>query len=95
MDLDLPVLIRPLEVEFDGVGQYRHAETVQDLAVMLLAGKWPEGKGKKFHAALWRSMEAIEWYVDAATARQAFVEAAHEVGMHVLPDDTEEMKQAS
>ncbi|MEK1896351.1 MAG: DUF982 domain-containing protein [Rhizobium sp.] len=95
MDLDLPVLIKPLEVEFDGVGQYRHAETVQDLAAMLLGGKWPEGKGKKFHSALWRSMEAIEWYVDADTARQAFVEAAHEVGMHVLPDDTEEMKQAS
>jgi hypothetical protein len=95
MDLDLPVLIRPLEVEFDGVGQYRHAETVQDLAVMLLAGKWPEGKGKKFHAALWRSMEAIEWYVDADTARQAFVEAAHEAGMHVLPDDTDELKKAS
>ncbi|TCM79248.1 DUF982 domain-containing protein [Rhizobium sp. BK068] len=65
MESDLPVLIKPLEVEFNGVGQYRHAETVQDLAAMLLGGKWPEGKGKKFHAALWRSMEAIEWYVDA------------------------------
>ncbi|CAN7652344.1 DUF982 domain-containing protein [Rhizobium sp. LjRoot258] len=95
MDLDLPVFIKPLEVEFDGVGQYRHAETVQDLAAMLLGGKWPKGKGKKLHAALWRSMEAIEWYVDADTARQAFVEAAHEAGMHVLPDDTDEMKQAS
>jgi hypothetical protein len=40
-------------------------------------------------------MEAIEWYVDADTARQAFVEAAHEAGMHVLPDDTDELKKAS
>jgi hypothetical protein len=34
MESDLPVLIKPLEVEFNGVGQYRHAETVQDLAAI-------------------------------------------------------------
>ncbi|MDP9810156.1 hypothetical protein J2W42_003017 [Rhizobium tibeticum] len=62
---------------------------------MLLGGKWPKSAGGKFHTALWRSMEAIEWYVDADTARSAFVEAAHEAGMHVLPDDTPEMKKAS
>ncbi|MDP9809337.1 hypothetical protein J2W42_002185 [Rhizobium tibeticum] len=95
MDQDLPVFIKPLEVEIEGAGQYRHAETVQDLAAMLLGGRWPEGKGKKFHTALWRSMEAIEWYVAADTARAAFVEAAHEVGMHVLPDDVAEARKAS
>ncbi|SEH87471.1 Protein of unknown function [Rhizobium tibeticum] len=92
---DLPVFIKPLEVEIDGIDQYRHAETAQDLAAMLLGGKWPKSAGGKFHTALWRSMEAIEWYVDADTARAAFVEAAHEVGMHVLPDDMAEIKKAS
>ncbi|CCM76455.1 DUF982 domain-containing protein [Rhizobium mesoamericanum] len=86
MNEDLPVLIKPLEVELNGVGQYQHAETVQDLVKMLMGGKWPGG-GRKYHNALWRSMEAIDWYIDASTARAAFVDAAHEAGMHVLPDD--------
>ncbi|MCS0459955.1 DUF982 domain-containing protein [Rhizobium favelukesii] len=94
MDLDIPVFIKPLEVEIDGHGKYRHAETVQDLARMLLS-KWPGSEGEKFHSALMRSIEAMEWYVAAATARSAFVDAAHEAGMHVLPDDMDEMKKAS
>ncbi|MDP9810157.1 hypothetical protein J2W42_003018 [Rhizobium tibeticum] len=36
MDIDLPVFIKPLEVEINGVGQYQHAGTVQDLTAMLL-----------------------------------------------------------
>ncbi|EPE97188.1 DUF982 domain-containing protein [Rhizobium grahamii] len=94
MDIDLPVSIKPLDVEINGPGQYRHAETVQDLVGMLMGGRWPKG-GANYHTALWRSMEAIEWYVDGETARIAFVEAAHEVGLHVLPDDMAEMKKAS
>ncbi|MBW9117699.1 DUF982 domain-containing protein [Rhizobium cauense] len=94
MDVDLPVFIKPLDVELDGTGKYRHADTVQDLVGMLMGGKWPK-QDSTFHTALWRSMEAIEWYVDADTARQAFVDAAHKAGMHVLPDDEVEMKKAS
>jgi hypothetical protein len=40
-------------------------------------------------------MEAIDWYVSAETARGAFVDAAHEAGMHILPDDQAEMRKAS
>ena len=94
MEIDLPVFIKPPEVEIDGHEKYGHAETVQDLARMLLS-KWPGSEGEKFHSALMRSIEAMEWYVDAATARSAFVDAAHEAGMHVLPDDADEMKKAS
>ncbi len=43
---------------------------------MLMGGKWPEG-GRKYHYALWRSMEAIDWYIEAYTDRAAFVDAAH------------------
>ncbi|MEK1874565.1 MAG: DUF982 domain-containing protein, partial [Rhizobium altiplani] len=48
----------------------------------------------KFHSALMRSVEALEFYTDADIARAAFVDAAHEAGMHVLPDDIAEMKKA-
>ncbi len=94
MDVVLPVFIRPLNVDIDGIGKYRHAETVQELAQMLVGGKWP-ANGKAFHSALWRSVEAIECYIDGETARCAFVEAAHEAGLAVLPDDQVEMKKAS
>ncbi|MBW9117724.1 DUF982 domain-containing protein [Rhizobium cauense] len=90
MDVDLPVIISPLDVEIDGIGKYRHADTVRDLVGMMIGGKWPEG-GRQFHNSLWMSMEAIEWYVDAETARRAFVDAADEVGMHVFA----EMKKAT
>jgi hypothetical protein len=94
MNIDLPVPIKPLAVEINGLGQYQRADTVQDLVKMLLGGKWPGG-GKKYNNALWRSMEAIDWYVSAETARGAFVDAAHEAGMHILPDDQAEMRKAS
>ncbi|WP_409564041.1 hypothetical protein [Rhizobium sp. RHZ02] len=40
-----------------------------------------------------RSVEALEFYTDADTVRAAFVDAAHEAGMRVLPDDMAEMKK--
>lgn len=85
--------IAPLHVEIEGIARYRQAETVEDLAAMLLSG-WTGTKGPPFHHALVSSLEALEFYTDAKTARAAFVEAAHAAGMHVLPDDMEEMKMA-
>jgi len=87
------VHIKPLEVEIDGAGKYRHAETVEDLVKLLMGSSWPEG-GKQYHSALWRSMEALDSVTEADIARDAFVDAAHEVGMHVLPDDMAEMRKA-
>ncbi|QFY62985.1 DUF982 domain-containing protein (plasmid) [Rhizobium grahamii] len=95
MDADLPVFIKPLQVEIDGTGRYRKADTVGQLAAMLLSSKWHHRGGTKFHSALMRSVEALEFYTDAETARAAFVEAAHEAGMHVLPDDVPRMKRVS
>ncbi len=94
MNTHLPVFIEPLQVEIDGIGRYRAAETVDQLASMLVGGKWHH-RGSKFHSALMRSLEALEFYTDVETARAAFVAAAHEAGMHVLPDDVAEMKKAS
>jgi len=95
MNTDLPVFITPMHVELDGVGRYRKAETVEQLAGMLLSEKWHRRGGAKFHDALMKSIEALEFHADADTARAAFVDAAHEAGMHILPDDMAEMKTAS
>jgi len=95
MNADLPVFIKPLQVEIDGMGRYRKADTVDQLAAMLLSSKWHHRGGNKYHSALMRSVEALEYYVEADVARKAFVDAAHEAGMHVLPDDVADIKKAS
>ncbi|KQV80016.1 DUF982 domain-containing protein [Rhizobium sp. Root1220] len=94
MDGKIPVFISPMQVEIEGTGRYRQANTVEDLAAMLLSGKWHGPKGSPFHRAVVSSVEALEFYVDAETARAAFVEAAHEAGMHVMPDDMAEARKA-
>jgi len=37
----------------------------------------------------------MELYLDPESARDAFVDAAHAAGMHVLPDDMPVMQKAS
>jgi hypothetical protein len=86
--------IAPLHVEIEGIARYRQAETVEDLAAMLLSSTWTGAKGPPFNRALVTSLEALEFYTDAKTARAAFVTAAHAAGMHVLPDDMDEVKKA-
>ena len=88
------VPIVPLQVEMGGMGRYEPAETVERLSGLLLSSSWPGAKGAPFQRALVSSLEAHELSTDATTARKAFVDAAHAAGMHVLPDDMEEMKQA-
>ncbi|WP_225039814.1 DUF982 domain-containing protein [Rhizobium sp. T1470] len=58
---------------------------------MLLGSKWKSRPS--FHRALMASLEALDFYTDAATARAAFAIAAHEVGLHILPDDREKMQK--
>jgi len=92
---DLKVLLRPLHVEVDGIGRYRQAFSVDDLAALLMGG-WPPSAetDSASHRALATFLDAMELYVDAETARAAFVRAAHAAGMHVLPDDIAEMRKA-
>ncbi|EPE96959.1 DUF982 domain-containing protein, partial [Rhizobium grahamii] len=78
--------IKPMHVEIDGMGRYRKVQTVQELADMLMSGSWHH-HGGKFHRALSTSIRALELHSNAHTARSAFVDAAHEAGMRILPDD--------
>ncbi|MBX4860148.1 DUF982 domain-containing protein [Rhizobium ruizarguesonis] len=91
----IPVPVRPLHVEIDGMGRYRQAYSVEDLAALLLGDGWPRAdKTSHFHRAVATSLDAMELYLDPEIARAAFVNAAHAAGMHVLPDDMAEMKKA-
>ena len=82
-----PVPIKPIQAEVDGIGRYRSAHTVSDLALMLM-NRWPpQAQGHAFRRALATCLEALEGQSDAERAREAFVDAAHEAGISVLPDD--------
>jgi hypothetical protein len=50
---------------------------------------------RQAHRALVTSIEAMQLYLDASSAGAAFVDAAHASGMHILPDDVEEIRKAS
>jgi len=86
--------IEPLEVEINGIGQYALAETVEEM-IMYLTDKWPDKSKPAFHIALARSIDAMVFAAEPEAARAAFVAAARAAGMHVLPDDIEEMRKAS
>jgi glycine/D-amino acid oxidase-like deaminating enzyme len=86
--------IAPLHVEIDGVGKYAEANTVEDLAALLTSLEWPDKRPREFHRALVSSFDALDHVIEPASARQAFVNAAHAAGMHVLPDDVAELKKA-
>lgn len=95
-NLQIPIPIRPLHIEIDGMAKYRQARSVEDLAAFLLSEQWPhlENDPAAFHHALATSMDAMQLYLDPEVARKAFVEAAHASRMHVLPDDVKEKKKA-
>lgn len=91
-----PIPVRPLYVEIDGLGRCRQAFSIDDLAA-LLCDSWrrDERSSSGFHRALATSLDAMELYLDHEVAREAFVNAAHAAGIHVLPDDLSEMRKAS
>jgi hypothetical protein len=53
--------------------------------------EWPvQAKGDAFRHALAVCFDAMETQSGASRARKAFVAAAHEAGISVLPDDAPE-----
>ena len=86
--------IAPLDVEIDDVGKYAPASSVEDLTALLTSLEWPYTKPKEFHRALVSSFDALDHVIEPSAAREAFVNAAHAAGMHVLPDDMAEVRKA-
>ena len=82
------VPIKPVLVHIEGIPNDRYAATVENLMGMLMSDGWP----KRTNDIVWRKalsscMSAITTQSDGARARKAFIEAAHEARIHVLPDD--------
>jgi hypothetical protein len=86
--------IAPLDVEIDGVGKYVPASSVEELTALLTCLEWPDKSPREFHRALVSSFDALDNVVSPQAAREAFVDAAHAAGMHVLPDDMAEIRKA-
>jgi hypothetical protein len=83
-----PVPIKEISVEIHGIGGYRNVHTVADLASILISDRWPKKAGNTaFRHALAQCLSALENQGGRNRARKAFVEAARDVGITVLPDD--------
>jgi hypothetical protein len=62
------------------VGQYRRVGSVREAAECLI-DRWPKNRGVAYLAALHACLDALRGTVSTETARQAFIEAAREVGI--------------
>lgn len=81
------VPIMPVSVRVTDLSLCRFAATVEDLMGMLLSDRWPEKASPVYRSAVSRCMDAISLQSDGEKARWAFIEAAHNAGIAVSPDD--------
>jgi hypothetical protein len=81
------VPIMPVSVQVTDLSPYRFAATVEDLMGMLLSDRWPEKASPVYRSAVARCIDAISMQSDGDKARGAFVNAAHDAGIAVSPDD--------
>lgn len=80
--------IEPVHAEIHGVGQYKTLLRVGDLAEALLNFFPEEGRGEDYETALMACLDCMEGGdTFPSEVREAFVAAARECGITVLPDD--------
>lgn len=80
--------IDEIEAEVYGAGKYRTITTVAGLADVLLYSFPTKGCGDDYHTAMLACLDCLqEGDTNAIEAREAFVAAARECGVSVLPDD--------
>ena len=78
--------IAKLKAKVYGAGRYREAATVTDLVTILLH-YWPIADGPAFVNALVVCQEVLDGDKLPEKAREAFVLAAREARIAILPDD--------
>lgn len=78
--------IRPLTIQAGDKGPGRLGATVEDLMGMLMSTRWPNKSSPRFSRAMSACMDAAVGG-SGDKARKAFVEAAHDAGIVVSPDD--------
>ncbi len=84
-----PVPIKQVSVQIHGIGGYRNVHTVADLATILMSERWPKKAGSTtFQRALAQCLTALENQKGGDLARKAFVDAARDAGITVMPDDS-------
>ena len=90
-----PVPIKKISVQIEGHG-YRDIHTVSGLTGFLMSDRWPKKAGNTaFQHALAQCLTALENQGGGNRARKAFVEAARDAGITVLPDDRPSQQEAS
>ncbi|WP_374992010.1 DUF982 domain-containing protein [Rhizobium sp. Pop5] len=81
-----------ISVQIQGVGRYRSAHTVADLAGMLISDDWLSQAGDPtFQRALVACLTALTDQSGGDRARKAFVAAARAAGIALLPDDAPDL----
>jgi hypothetical protein len=81
-----PLPIKPLEAKVLAMGKYRLARSVAALAEILV-NEWPDDhKGAKWRHAMVVCLESLASQTNSEAARDAFVDAAMEAGISVVPD---------
>jgi hypothetical protein len=87
-----PVPIKMISAQIQGVGSYRSARTVADLAGMLMSNDWPRKAGDPiFQRALVACLTALTDQSGGSRARKAFIAAARAAGITLLPDDAPDL----
>lgn len=80
--------IEEIRAEVLGIGQYKVLTSVKDLAEALMYDFPEEGRGEDYQTALMACLDCMsDGDTYPAEAREAFVAAAREVNVMVLPDD--------
>jgi len=78
--------IKPVTVQVGDKGPGRLGATVEDLMGMLMSTRWPNKSSPRFSRAMSACMDAAVGG-SGDKARKAFVDAAHDAGIVVSPDD--------
>lgn len=72
----------PVEIELRRIGHYRVVTSTREAAECLMT-RWPEPGGPAHAAARRACLEVLEGNAHPEVARQAFIDAAVEVGIYV------------
>jgi hypothetical protein len=89
------VPIRSISVAIYGIGKFKVVQSVADLAGLLLSDQWPEEtKGNSWRRALAECLSSLETLTGGPRARKAFVTAAREAKIAVMPDDASKPRRA-
>jgi hypothetical protein len=82
-DANLPGFA-PIQIEIQSTDGFFVVDTIEK-AVACLTGHWPGIKGEAFEAALQACIDGINHRISPEEIRQAFIKAANEAGIRIIP----------